>query len=50
MADLDATLVEEVLNVAQGQRKPDLIIAARRMISGLVLKDLQGERLVIATG
>jgi hypothetical protein len=37
MADVDATLVQQILDVAQRQREPDLHHHRRRMISGDVL-------------
>jgi hypothetical protein len=36
-ADVDATLVQQILNVAQRQREPDVHHHRRRMISGDVL-------------
>jgi hypothetical protein len=38
LADLDPALVQQVLDVPQGQRDPDQGITARLMISGGVLK------------
>jgi hypothetical protein len=38
MADVDAALVQQVLDVSERKWKQTYIITARRMTSGLVLK------------
>ena len=48
MADLDAALMEQILDIAQRRGKRMYIITARRMISGLVLKERKGERFDMA--
>jgi hypothetical protein len=50
VADVDAALVQLILDVAERWRDPNDIITARRMISGLDLKYLNGEGLVIGAG
>jgi hypothetical protein len=47
MADLDPTCVQQTFDVAKQQREPHVIITARQMISGEVLKDLKAKRLVM---
>jgi hypothetical protein len=44
VADLDAAFVQQILNIWQGQRAPDVLIAARWAISGLVSKWRNGKR------
>ena len=48
MADLDTTLMEQILDIAQRRGKRMYIMTARRMISGLVLKERKGERFDMA--
>jgi hypothetical protein len=50
VADLDATLVVQILDVSWRQRKRMQSIPASWMISSLVLTSLKGERLVIRRG
>ncbi len=50
MADLDARLMQQIIDVAQRQREPDKNVTAMRMIRELVLKYRKGERFVIAEG
>lgn len=50
IADLGATLVQQVLTFRSDSGNRMYIITARRMISGLFLKYRKGERLVMPTG
>jgi hypothetical protein len=50
MTDVDAALVQQVFDVRSDKGNRVYIMTARRMISGLVLKYLNGERLVIGIG
>ncbi len=47
MTDTYTALIQQILNISQRERKPNILITTRRMISGDVLKYLKGFLLAV---
>ncbi len=50
MAHIDASLMQQIFDIPKRERETDVHITAKRMISGLVLKFLNGDCLIMREG